>query len=118
MEEFENSSLSREIWDLLKPPNIKIPEWALANPFACPCLCFDGSVPTAIVGHVRILSVRAMEGCADLIEITDEKLLEKLRSVKGQFTYGGTPVFYYENLMSTADYKVFAETGRMPTGGQ
>lgn len=44
----------------------------------------------------------------NLIEIKDEKLLEKLRSVKGQYVHGGFPVFYYEHLMSTADLgKVF-----------
>ena len=34
----------------------------------------------------------------DPVEITDENLLRKLRSFKGQFSYRGTPVFYYEYL--------------------
>lgn len=38
---------------------------------------------------------------SDPIEITDEKLLEKLRSVNGQFTYDGRPIFYSENLKRT-----------------
>jgi hypothetical protein len=117
MEEFLNSSLYREIMDLLTPSNIKVPEWVLADRFACPCLCLDRSVLTNIVGYACIISVRAMEGCTDLIDITSGELLEKLRSLNGQFTNNGTPVFYYENVMSTADYKVFVETGQMPTLG-
>ncbi len=32
----------------------------------------------------------------NIIKITDEQVLAKLRSVKGQFVYGGLPVFYYD----------------------
>jgi hypothetical protein len=52
---------------------------------------------------------------SNFIEITDEKLLAKLRNIKGQFHNvsgtGDLPVFYYEYLMSTADFKVFSKTG-------
>ncbi len=55
---------------------------------------------------------------SNFIEITDEKLLAKLRNIKGQFHdvpgTGDLPVFYYEFLMSTADFKVFSKTGRIP----
>ena len=53
---------------------------------------------------------------SNFIEITDEKLLAKLRNIKGQFyDEDGRPIFYYEYLMSTADFKVFSETGKIPT---
>jgi hypothetical protein len=55
---------------------------------------------------------------SNFIEITDEMLLAKLRNVKGQFHNvpgtGDLPVFYYEYLMSTADFKVFSKTGKIP----
>jgi hypothetical protein len=34
----------------------------------------------------------------DLIEVTDEELLKKLRSIKGQYFSGEVPVFYYDLL--------------------
>jgi hypothetical protein len=56
---------------------------------------------------------------SNFIEITDEKLLAKLRNIKGQFhnvpKTGDFPVFYYEYLMSTADFKVFWKTGKLRT---
>jgi hypothetical protein len=55
---------------------------------------------------------------SSFIEITDEELLAKLRNIKGQFHNisgtGDLPVFYYEYLMSTADFKVFSKTGKTP----
>lgn len=55
----------------------------------------------------------------NLVEITDEKLLAKLRNIKGQFHdvpgTGDLPVFYYEYLMPTADFKVFSKTGQVPS---
>lgn len=55
---------------------------------------------------------------SNFIEITDEKLLAKLRNIKGQFHdvpgTGDLPVFYYEYLMSMADFKVFSKTGKIP----
>ncbi|MGA8500831.1 MAG: hypothetical protein WB683_04740 [Candidatus Sulfotelmatobacter sp.] len=55
---------------------------------------------------------------SNFIEITDEMLLAKLRNIKGQFHNvsgtGDLPVFYYEYLMSTADFKVFSKTGKLP----
>jgi|ERR1017187_1671196 hypothetical protein len=71
-------------------------------------------------GHVCALSIQydGMSGHT-LVEIRDEKLLEQLRSVNGQFTFNGKDkVFYYENLMSTADYRVYADAWRLPTRGQ
>jgi hypothetical protein len=56
---------------------------------------------------------------SNFIEINDEMLLAKLRNIKGQFHNvpgtGDLPVFYYEYLMSTADFKVFSKTGKIPT---
>jgi hypothetical protein len=106
--EFMNSSLYREISNLLKQSNIPVPEGS----FAGPCLALAWSVS---LGNVCILSIREDEfPGSDLIEITDEKLLEKLRSVNGQFTCFGRPVFYYDHLMSTANGKVWAKTGKVP----
>jgi len=55
---------------------------------------------------------------SNLIEITDERLLAKLRNIKGQFHNvpgtGDLPVFYYEYLMSTADFRVLSKTGKSP----
>jgi hypothetical protein len=55
---------------------------------------------------------------SNLIEITDEKLLAKLRNIKGQFHdvpgTGDLPLFYYEYLMSTADFRVLSRTGKSP----
>jgi hypothetical protein len=55
---------------------------------------------------------------SNLIEITDEKLVAKLRNIKGQFHdvpgTGDVPVFYYEYLMSTADFRVLSKTGKSP----
>ncbi len=52
---------------------------------------------------------------SNFIKIRDKKLLAKLRNIKGQFHNvpgtGDLPVFYYEYLMSTADFKVFSKTG-------
>jgi hypothetical protein len=65
--------------------------------------------PKGRYGCAEIFTLRDVVppgGSGDLIEITDEKLLEKLRSIKGQYEYGGHQLFYYEHLMSTADWKV------------
>ena len=70
------------------------------------------------IGHVYALSIRNDEyPGSDLVAVTNEKLLAKLRSVKGQFVDGGLRIFYYEYLMSTADFKVFTRTGNVPTRG-
>ncbi|MFZ1139234.1 MAG: hypothetical protein WAN76_08655 [Candidatus Sulfotelmatobacter sp.] len=91
-------------------------------------------LPGATVGgqYLGLLSVRTPDGKivlaaavfddiypgSNFIDITDEKLLAKLRNIKGQFhNVAGTddlPVFYYEYLMSTADFKVFSKTGKLP----
>ncbi len=88
--------------------------------------------PTVGGQYLSLLSVRTPDGKmvlaaavfddiysgSNLIEITDEKLLAKLRNIKGQFHNvpgtGDLPVFYYEHLMSTADFKVFSKTGKLP----
>ena len=76
--------------------------------------------------YLNLLSVRTPDGKmvlvaavfddeypgSNFIETTDEKLLAKLRNIKGQFHNnvpgtGDLPVFYYEYLMSTADFKIF-----------
>ena len=76
----------------------------------------DLQAPT--IGHVYALSIRNDEyPGSDLVEVADEKLLTKLRSVKGQFVDNGRPIFYYEYLMSKADFKVFTKTGNVPTRG-
>jgi hypothetical protein len=107
---FLDSPLYREISDLLDGvrDSIPVPEGSFAGPW----LALAWSVSS---GNVCILSIRDDEfPGSDLIEITDEKLLEKLRSVNGQFTCSGRPVFYYDHLMSTANGKVWAKTGKVP----
>ena len=50
-------------------------------------------------GHVWSLSIRDGEfPGSNIIVVTDEKLLAKLRSINGQFVLEGLPVFYYEHL--------------------
>jgi hypothetical protein len=88
--------------------------------------------PTVGGQYLGLLSVRTPDGKmvlaaavsddiypgSNLIEITDERLLAKLRNIKGQFHNvpgtGDVPVFYYEYLMSTADFKVLSKTGKSP----
>jgi len=49
-------------------------------------------------GHILVLSVVEEDGpCSELVEITDEKVLEKLRSLKGQYSIRGNPIYYYED---------------------
>lgn len=91
-------------------------------------------LPSVTVGgkYLGLLSVRTPDGKmvlaaavfddiypgSKLIEITDERLLAKLRNIKGQFHNvpgtGDLPVFYYEYLMSTADFRVLSKTGKSP----
>ena len=53
----------------------------------------------------------------DLIEVTDEELLKKLRSIKGQYFSGESPVFYYDLLSDRRDSSVH-RTGilNLPSG--
>ncbi|MGB9202601.1 MAG: hypothetical protein WCB94_01370, partial [Terriglobales bacterium] len=85
--------------------------------------------PTVGGQYLSLLNVRTPDGKmvlaaavfddiyagSNFIKITDKKLLAKLRNIKGQFHNvpgtGDLPVFYYEYLMSTADFKVFSKTG-------
>jgi hypothetical protein len=91
-------------------------------------------LPGATVGgqYLGLLSLRTPDGKlvlaaavfddmypgSNFIDITDEELLAKLRNIKGQsHNVPGTddlPVFYYEYLMSKADFKVFSKTGKLP----
>jgi len=95
-EEWRNSLMewsqqqSREILDMLpiKFNQVGLPDhWISFALVPTP----DGN------GKAYALSIRDDEfpGSA-IIKITDEKLLAKLRSIKGQFTYCGLPVYYYE----------------------
>ncbi|HLV85497.1 MAG TPA: hypothetical protein VKV39_00880 [Candidatus Sulfotelmatobacter sp.] len=88
--------------------------------------------PTVGGQYLNLLSVRTPDGKialaaavfddiypgSNFIEITDEMLRAKLRNIKGQsHNVSGTgdfPVFYYEYLMCTADFKVFSKTGKLP----
>ena len=85
--------------------------------------------PTVGGQYLSLLNVRTPDGKmvlaaavfddiyagSNFIKIRDKKLLAKLRNIKGQFHNvpgtGDLPVFYYEYLMSTADFKVFSKTG-------
>ena len=55
-------------------------------------------------GLVYAFSLRASYAPEDddLIEVTDEELLKKLRSIKGQYFSGESPVFYYDLLSGPA----------------
>ena len=86
--EFFGSPLCNEIMALLTPANVAIPGWVIESGYG-PCLCLDGSRPGRCT-----LSVRAQEGSSEILQITGVQLLEKLRRVKGQFTFIGAPVFY------------------------
>jgi hypothetical protein len=101
---FLDSPLCREIQTLLGQSNIQVPE----SSFAGPCLSLELVPPRT--GRVYILSIREDEfpGSAR-IKVTDEKLLEKLRIVNGQFTSHGLPVVYYDNFVS--------KTGEIPPRG-
>jgi hypothetical protein len=59
-------------------------------------------------GNACVLSIKDDEfPGSNIVEVTDEKLLEKLRSVNGQLVYEGLPVFYYEHLNSGLWNKLF-----------
>jgi hypothetical protein len=73
-------------------------------------LAYRSSIPNVISpsyqkvetdnGLVYAFSLRASYAPEDddLIEVTDEELLKKLRSIKGQYFSGESPVFYYDLL--------------------
>ena len=54
----------------------------------------------------------------DLIEVTDEELLKKLRSIKGQYFSGESPVFYYDLLSGRPGDSSVHRTGilNLPSG--
>ncbi len=57
-------------------------------------------------GTVCAFSVMGDEFGNDLVEVTDENLLAKLRDIKGQYVWDRYPVFWYEHLMSTIEFTV------------
>jgi hypothetical protein len=60
------------------------------------------------IGLVYAFSLRASYAPEDddLIEVTDEELLKKLRSINGQYFSGETRVFYYDLLSDRRDSSV------------
>ncbi len=78
---------------------------------------------STINGEILAASVRDDEfPGSDLIEVNDEELLAKLRNINGQFVsndgHVDLPIFHYEHLMSTADFKVYVKTGKLPRRSQ
>jgi hypothetical protein len=71
-------------------------------------------------GLVYAFSLRASYAPEDddLIEVTDEELLKKLRSIKGQYFSGESPVFYYELLSGQPCDSFVHRTGilNLPSG--
>ena len=64
-------------------------------------------------GNACALSIKDDEfPGSNIVEITDEKLLEKLRSVKGQLVLQGLPVFYYEHLFGHKVTTIKAQSPR------
>jgi|SRR5579864_1047307 len=53
-------------------------------------------------GKVWSLTFREDDPPFKIIEVTDEKVLEKLRSIRGQepFSHAGRPIFWHKNLES------------------
>ncbi len=105
--EFLNSTLGEEIYNLLKQLNIQVRKDSAAGP----CLALEGIVRTSN-GNACALSIQDDEfPDSNIVEIRDEMLLEKLRSVKGQLGHQGLPVFYYEHLFG---HKVTAIKAQSP----
>jgi len=108
----------------------KIPEWqAVCKAFnerkypTATSLCLEGvEMP---IGNVFALSVRDDEfPGSNLVKITNEDLLAKLRVFKGQFCTSAhpsmpptIPIYWYEHLMSEGDYRHYSKTGKIPTPG-
>ena len=71
-------------------------------------------------GLVYAFSLRASYAPEDddLIEVTDEELLKKLRSIKGQYFSGESPVFYYDLLSGRPCDSSVRRTGilNLPSG--
>jgi hypothetical protein len=57
-------------------------------------------------GKVWSLTFREDDPPFKIIEVTDEKVLEKLRTIKGQepFSHTGLPIFWHENLEKSRPY--------------
>ena len=94
--QFNNSSLLQDIYKLAYDcpsiPNVLSPSYQKVET--------DN-------GLVYAFSLRASYAPEDddLIEVTDEELLKKLRGIKGQYFSGESPVFYYD-LLSGCDSSV------------
>lgn len=85
--EFFDSPLYREIFELMRVGESIGMDWRKAA----------SGTPTP-TGHILVLDIKDNETPdSDPVEITDEKLLEKLRSIKGQYSHKGNPVYYYDN---------------------
>jgi hypothetical protein len=71
-------------------------------------------------GLVYAFSLRASYAPEDddLIEVTDEKLLKKVRSIEGQYFSGESPVFYYDLLSGRPGDSSVHRTGilNLPSG--
>ena len=93
------------------------PEWKelkeelLAMLAPCQWLALNAVVATDGHGDAYALSVRDYGPNNNAIIVTDEKLLTKLRSVKGQFVDEGLPVFYYEYLPNDSKRGVIRDIG-------
>lgn len=89
-QDFFESPLFKEITEILftwKSPWAVSLDWRLAA----------SGVPTP-TGHIFMLIITDNEAPgSNLVEIKDEKLLEKLRSVTGQYSYKSHPIYYYED---------------------
>lgn len=93
MEQFANSSLQIEIYKLIRET---------PNAFAAHVITygFHYEFVETDNGIVCALSLRDGDRVWGdiLIEVIDEKLLEKLRSVNGRYFFGGFPVFYHDSV--------------------
>jgi hypothetical protein len=87
---------SREIQAILRSgqsiafEHVPAPDGSARDAYA---LYVTDSPPDAFIPYSPVPD---MELRPSIIALTDEKLLAKLRSIKGQFTYMGFPLFYYE----------------------
>lgn len=107
--QFYNSSLLEEIYKLAYDcpsiPNVLSPSFQQVET--------DNSL-------VHAFSLRASYAPEDddLIEVTDEKLLKRLRSIKGQYFCGESPVFYYDLLSGRPCDSYVHRTGilNLPSG--
>lgn len=85
--EFFDSSLCKEITKLMRVGWAIGMEWRKAA----------SGTPTP-TGHILVIDIMDNEAPgSNPVKITDETLLEKLRSIKGQYSYKNNPVYHYDN---------------------